>query len=87
MDVESFDQLLANPQKEIGASMPENTKYEDQEKDRILQVVNDTLESLDWGARHERVIVKIILKGKFQLMEPEIDLKIKKRNENSAFVM
>lgn len=67
--------------------MIDNTKYEEQQKDRILQVVNDTLESLDWGDRHERVIVKIILKGKFQMMEPEIDLKIKKRNENSAFVL
>lgn len=52
---------------------------EEKEKDRILQKVNDAFESVDWGKRHERVVIKFVLKGGFHLMEPEIDLRLLKK--------
>lgn len=43
------------------------TEYEEKQKDEILQKINDTLEKYDWGGRCDRLVVKVVFRGKYNL--------------------
>jgi len=45
---------------------------ENKKKDEILQKINDLLEEYDWGGNHKKMIVKIVFKGRFWLLDPEV---------------
>lgn len=48
---------------------------EQKAKDAIVQELVDALESEDWGGKHDRTIIKVILKGRLNMMPIEIDAK------------
>lgn len=48
---------------------------EEKKKDEILQALNDLLEKYDWGGMAEKTIVRIRFKGKFWMLEPDVQLK------------
>lgn len=50
-------------------------KYEEQEKDRILQCINDLLEKYDWGGMSEKTVIRLRFKGKFFMLDPDVQLK------------
>lgn len=43
------------------------SKEIEQKKDAVLQQVNDILEKHDWGGGCERVVIKVVLEGRFNL--------------------
>lgn len=55
-------------------------KWDDKEKDRITQEIYDLLEMQKWGEGFDRVVIKLIFKGKFNMMDPEIDQRIKRKS-------
>lgn len=55
--------------------------YEEKEKDRITQTFYDLMEKYDWGGMAEKTIVRIRFKGKFWMLEPDVQLKEKAHQE------
>lgn len=56
--------------------------WQNSEKDKILQQVNDALESVGWGSKHDVVKMTVIFTGEF-MIEP-IEFKVRaKRNLDS----
>jgi len=43
------------------------TEWEEQQKDKILQRINDELENLQWGGSSKKLAIKIIFDGKFNM--------------------
>lgn len=52
-------------------------KWEEKEKDRIVQLIYDKLEKFDWGGDFHKMVIKLPFKGKFNLMDIEADIKEK----------
>ena len=51
-------------------------KYEQKEEDKILQEINDVLDSQEWGGRHDKIVIRLTFKGKYRLMPIEIEQKV-----------
>lgn len=48
-------------------------KKEEKQKDEILQKINDILEEYEWGGKAEKkMILSLVFKGKFVLVENRI---------------
>ena len=60
----------------------ENQEIE-QKKDLVLQQVNDVLERFDWGGGCERVVIKVILEGRFNLKPFQVHRKEPVRSCNN----
>lgn len=43
------------------------SKEIEQKKDEVLQQVNDLLEKCEWGGGCERLVVKVVFEGRFNL--------------------
>jgi len=43
------------------------TSWEEKQKDEILQQINDLLEKYEWGGACDRMVVKVIFEGKFNV--------------------
>ena len=49
--------------------LSETEKWEEKQKDGILQQINDRLEDEDWGAGCDRFVIKVVLEGRFNLTD------------------
>lgn len=57
----------------------EQKSLEERKKDAILQEINDELERQEWGGSCEKTTIKLIFKGKFEMMPIEVDQKVKRK--------
>lgn len=43
------------------------TSQDEKKKDEVLQRINDLLEHCDWGGNKDRLVIKLVFEGKFNL--------------------
>ena len=51
------------------------TPQDEEKKDEVLQQINDLLEKYNWGHGTQRLVVKIVFEGKFNLRPFQIHQK------------
>lgn len=43
------------------------TEYEEKQKDDILQEIHNKLDKYDWGGGCDRLVIKVVFRGKYNL--------------------
>lgn len=54
-----------------------DNKWEEKEKDKIVQVLYDLLEKYDWGGDYHKIVLEIPFKGKFNMLDADVRVKEK----------
>ena len=51
---------------------------EDKKKDEIVQRIYDLLEQYEWGGDHKKMIIKLVFRGRFWFLDPEVIIRDEK---------
>lgn len=51
------------------------TEKEEKQKDEVLQKINDLLEKCDWGDGCDRLTIRVVFEGKFNLCPFQVNQK------------